>query len=83
MPSLVGLLWSIRANSRHIDGTVKGQFAVTADMIAGKGPARQVTFDLMWDARVKRWVLYLVGGAPVEGYLTMVRNLWATLTPQP
>ena len=81
MPSLVGHLWSIRANSRHIDGTVKGQFAVTADMIAGKGPARQVTFDLMWDARSRRWVLYLVGGAPVEGYAAVARGLWANAMP--
>lgn len=66
----------------YADGTVKGQFAVKADMIAGKAPARQVTFDLMWDARVQRWVLYLVGGAPVEGYAELVRGLWATESPR-
>ena len=42
-----------------------GKFAITADMVAGKADAPAVVYDLLWNSRTQRWVVYFVDVAPM------------------
>ena len=65
---------------RYKDGQPSGgKFAITADMVAGKAEAPAVVYNLLWNSRTQRWVVYFVDVVPMAEYAQVARELWAAI----
>ena len=56
-----------------------GKFVITADMVAGKAETPAAVYNLLWNSRTQRWLVYFVDVVPMAEYAQVARELWAAI----